>query len=162
MADGHRVDPRDDDAEQNALASEARLVRRVRWRLVVWSGLSTLIVLVGLAVALYAAVANTLAAASIDQLSNRIDPWVAALEGTTDVPVRPPGFGFQPGRGNTFLFAFDAAGTPVRLAASRSPSWMACPTPLRLPPPPWRRTGPTSARRRLRSRPRRRCRSPSG
>jgi hypothetical protein len=115
MADGFRVDPRDDGAEQAALASEARLVRRVRWRLVAWSGVSTLVVLVGLAIALYAAVANTLAAASTQQLSNRVDPWVAALEGTNDAPVQPPGFGFQPGRGNTYLFAFDADGTPVRL-----------------------------------------------
>ena len=115
MADGHRVDPRDDGAEQAALAGEARLLRRVRWRLVAWSGVSTLVVLVGLAIALYAAVANTLATASIDQLSNRIDPWVAALEGTLDTPVQPPEFGFLPGRGNTYLFAFDAEGAPVRL-----------------------------------------------
>ena len=115
MADGHRVDPRDDGAEQAALADEARLLRRVRWRLVAWSGVSTLVVLVGLAIALYAAVANTLATASIDQLSNRIDPWVAALEGTLDTPVQPPEFGFLPGRGNTYLFAFDAEGAPVRL-----------------------------------------------
>jgi two-component system sensor histidine kinase CiaH len=115
MADGHRADPRDDGAEQAALADEARLIRRVRWRLVAWSGVSTLIVLVGLAIALYAAVANTLATASIDQLSKRVDPWVAALEGTVDTPVPPPGFGFQPGRGNTYLFAFDAEGAPVRL-----------------------------------------------
>ncbi|MHB8893441.1 MAG: sensor histidine kinase [Candidatus Limnocylindrales bacterium] len=115
MADGHRVDPRDDGAEQAALADEARLLRRVRWRLVAWSGVSTLVVLVGLAIALYAAVANTLATASIDQLSNRIDPWVAALESTVDTPVQPPEFGFLPGRGNTYLFAFDAEGAPVRL-----------------------------------------------
>ena len=115
MADGHRTEPLEDGAEQAALAEEARLLRRVRWRLVAWSGLSTLIVLVGLGIALYAAVANTLATASIDQLANRVDPWVAALEGTVETPVQPPGFGFQPGRGNTYLFAFDAAGTPVRL-----------------------------------------------
>jgi signal transduction histidine kinase len=115
MADGHRADPGDDGAERAALADEARLLRRVRWRLVAWSGVSTLIVLVGLGIALYAAVANTLATASIDQLSNRVDPWVAALEGTVDTPGQPPGFGFQPGRGNTYLFAFDAEGAPVRL-----------------------------------------------
>jgi len=115
MADGHREDPGEDGVAQAALAGEARLIRRVRWRLVAWSGVSTLIVLLGLAIALYAAVANTLATASIDQLSNRVDPWVAALEATVDAPVQPPGFGFQPGRGNTYLFAFDADGTPVRL-----------------------------------------------
>ena len=46
MADGIRVDPRDDGAEQAALADEARLIRRTRWRLVAWSGISTLLVLV--------------------------------------------------------------------------------------------------------------------
>lgn len=115
MPDGIHADPGDDGAERAALVGEARLIRRVRLRLVLWSGVSTLVVLVGLAIALYAAVANTLTTASIDQLSNRVDPWVAALDGTTDAPVQPPGFGFQPGRGNTYLFAFDAGGTPVRL-----------------------------------------------
>jgi signal transduction histidine kinase len=116
MPDGTRVGPADDGAEQTVLADEARLIRRVRWRLVAWSGVSTLVVLVVLAVALYAAVANTLAAASVQQLSNRVEPWVTVLEGTTGEPgTAPPGFGFVPGRGNTFLFAFDAVGEPVRL-----------------------------------------------
>ena len=53
-----RVDPRDDDAEQTALAGEARLIRRTRWRLVLWSGVSTLVVLLVLGAALYAAVAE--------------------------------------------------------------------------------------------------------
>ena len=39
MADGARLDPRDDDAELAARAEDARLIRRVRWRLVAWSGL---------------------------------------------------------------------------------------------------------------------------
>ena len=38
--------PREDDAEQAALAEDGRLIRRTRWRLVAWSGLSTLVVLV--------------------------------------------------------------------------------------------------------------------
>ena len=81
MADGSRVDPRDDDAERIALAQEAQLIHRTRWRLVAWSGISTLIVLVILGAALYAAVAGTLAGASEDQLSARVDPWVARLGG---------------------------------------------------------------------------------
>ena len=52
MADGARVDPRDTPAEQVALADDARLIRRTRWRLVAWSGLSTLIVLIVLAIVL--------------------------------------------------------------------------------------------------------------
>jgi signal transduction histidine kinase len=117
MADGPRADQPDDRAEQTALADDARLVRHVRWRLVAWSGLSTLLVLVVLGAALYGAVANTLASASIEQLSARIDPWVARLTAPADDgPAQPPpGFGFQPGRGNTFLFAFDDKGNPVQL-----------------------------------------------
>ena len=114
MPDGARTRPRDDDAERATLADETRLIRRVRWRLVAWSGVSTLVVLVVLGAALYAVVANSLASASVAQLSNRVDPWVARLEGQ-EPSGRPPGFGFLPGRGNTFLFAFDNAGNPVQL-----------------------------------------------
>lgn len=98
-----------------ASAGDARLMRDVRWRLVAWSGGSTLIVLLALGIALYAAVANTLAAASLRQLDGRTGPWVAALQGPSDPAQPPPGFGFQPGRGNTFLFAFDSDGEAVQL-----------------------------------------------
>jgi signal transduction histidine kinase len=102
--------------EDREAASDARLIRRVRRRLVLWSGGSTLLVLVVLGAALYAAVANSLASASLAQLANRIDPWVAVLEGTPSDPDQPPpDFGFQPGRGNTFLFAFDSHGNAVQL-----------------------------------------------
>lgn len=114
MADGQRPAAPDDAAEQIALASEARLVRRVRWRLVAWSGGSTLLVLVLLAVALYAVVASTLAAASLRQLEERVDPWVAFFEGA-GAHRDGPDLGFVFGGGNTVLFAFDAAGAPVQL-----------------------------------------------
>jgi signal transduction histidine kinase len=118
MADGPRVDPGDDDAERTALAGEALLIRRTRRRLVAWSGISTLIVLVVLGAALYAAVAGTLAGASVDQLAARVDPWVARLEGQRG-GGDGPGFGFQPGQGNTYLFAFDNAGQLVQLGRER-------------------------------------------
>ena len=101
-------------AEGASSEADARLVRGVRWRLVAWSGGSTLLVLLALGIALYAAVANTLAAASMNQLDDRTQPWVAALQGQPDSD-EPPGFGFQPGRGNTFLFAFDSNGKAVQL-----------------------------------------------
>jgi signal transduction histidine kinase len=105
-----------DVAEVEAAETDARLVRDVRWRLVAWSGGSTLLVLLVLGIALYAAVANTLASASMDQLSNRIDPVADGLEGRPADPRRPPGdFGFQFGAGNTFLFAFDDDGEVVQL-----------------------------------------------
>lgn len=115
MADGVRVDPRD-DAEQAALADDARLVKRTRWRLVAWSGVSTLVVLLVLAVALYAVVARTLASASVGQLEARIDPVARFLEGD---PGRPDGGpdpgGYVFGSGNTLLYLFNDAGQQVAL-----------------------------------------------
>jgi len=82
---------------------------------VLFSGGSTLLVLLVLGVALYAATANTLASASVSQLDGRVDPVAAALEGTATDRDQPPGFGFQLGAGNTFLFAFDNQGQAVQL-----------------------------------------------
>ena len=122
MADGQRVAPADDTALQSALADEARLVRRVRWRLVAWSGISTLIVLLVLGTGLYWAVAGALEQSSVTWLADRVDPWVLRLESGQDPDNgagtdRPDAlqFGFEPGAGNTYLFAFDDAGTPVQL-----------------------------------------------
>ncbi len=116
MADGVSITRVDDGAEHAALADEARLIRRVRLRLVAWSGLSTLLVLAVLGVALYAAVASTLAAASATQLQNRVRPIVAALSGTVPSPNDPRSQqGFLFGSGNTLLYIFDAQGKPVQL-----------------------------------------------
>ena len=118
MADGARPDPRDDDAERLALASEARLLSRVRRRLVAWSGISTLVVLLVLGAALYAVVANTLTAASVSQLESRVDPVATFLEGGNAAPGRGPDpGGFLFGGGNTLLYLFDEAGTQVQLGA---------------------------------------------
>ena len=121
MADGRRVDPRDDDAEQTALADEARLIRRVRWRLVAWSGLSTLVILVVLGAALYAAVANSLEAASVQQLENRARPFVAALEGPNGNPGTGPQQGYIFGGGNTVPYIFDDKGAPVQVGDRPAP-----------------------------------------
>lgn len=103
-----------------ASAEEHRLLRRTRWRLVLWSGLSTLVVLLVLGVALYAAVASTLVGASVSQLASRVDPVVASLSGEPATGdggqgALPTEFGLQPGRGNVWLFAFAANGKQVRL-----------------------------------------------
>jgi signal transduction histidine kinase len=111
--------PAPDPTAVRETAEDARLVRDVRRRLVAWSGGSTLVVLVVLGAALYAAVANTLAAASVEQLAGRADPVVSLLQGQRPDPDAEPGFGFLPGRGNTFLFAFDNRGSSVQL--SREP-----------------------------------------
>jgi signal transduction histidine kinase len=113
MADGTRVDPREDGAERAALEDEARLIRDVRWRLVAWSGLSTAVVLALLGVTLYAVVAGTLAAASVDQLEARVSPVVEAIEGP-DGDRGEPNYGFSLGEGNTLLYLFDAEGNSVQ------------------------------------------------
>ncbi|HEY6058626.1 MAG TPA: hypothetical protein VIV06_11370, partial [Candidatus Limnocylindrales bacterium] len=52
-------------------APDARVLRRVRWRLVAWSAGATLVVLVVLGVAIYTAVAGSLASSGQQQLSER-------------------------------------------------------------------------------------------
>jgi signal transduction histidine kinase len=117
MADGVRLDATEDGAERAALGDEARLIRRTRLRLVAWSGISTLVVLIILGVALYGVVASSLAGASVASLENRVDPLIVQLSGQQrdDGDRDTPAFGFQPGAGNTFLFAFDNEGQPVGL-----------------------------------------------
>ena len=60
-----------DAAADPSLAADARLIRRVRFRLIAWSGLSTRIVLLVLGVAMYAIVARQLEAAGTAQLEAR-------------------------------------------------------------------------------------------
>jgi len=113
MGDGVRVTPTDDGAEQATLADEARLLRQTRLRLVAWSGLSTLAVLLVLAVGLYAVVARTLESASVTQLESRTAAITSLLEGSPGDPGSELGFLF--GNGNTLLYLFDGAGNPVRI-----------------------------------------------
>ena len=114
MGDGVGIDPHDDGAEQAELAGEARLLRRTRWRLVLWSGVSTLALLLMLGGALYAAVQNRLVTASVDQLRATVTPVVNSLSGTDadhGAGTGAPGsFGLQPGRGSIWLYAFDESG----------------------------------------------------
>jgi signal transduction histidine kinase len=67
---------------------DAALVRRVRWRLLAWSGGSTLVVLIALGSLLYAAVASSLAGAATDQLAGRAKNIVNGV--LTGVPSGPP------------------------------------------------------------------------
>ena len=115
MGDGVGVDPHDDGPEQDALKGEARLLRRTRWRLVLWSGVSTLLLLLVLGGALYAAVQNRLVTASVDQLRATVTPVVNSLSGTDAGSDAPGSFGLQPGRGSIWLYAFDESGQQVPL-----------------------------------------------
>ena len=100
MPDGAPRTGADDVAESEALATDGRLIRRVRWRLVAWSSLSTLAVLVVLGAALYFIAARTLEAQGLRQLDNRIDQ----LRGIRP-DVDEPGLGFIFGGAGSGTFA---------------------------------------------------------
>jgi signal transduction histidine kinase len=76
----------------SAPTADVALVRRVRWRLLAWSGGSTLAILVVLGSLLYGAVAGSLASAATDQLHIRAKSVVAGLLATfsTALPGVPP------------------------------------------------------------------------
>src|SRR3954471_15926732 len=95
------------DAE--SVAADGRLIRDVRRRLVLWSGLSTLLVLVVLGAALYLVVARNLEANGVAQLNAR------AAELIHRDPRSGPGQGFSFGGGSSGTFAVVAneAGQPV-------------------------------------------------
>lgn len=78
MPDRRSVLATDEAAEQ---ARDARLVRGVRWRLVLFSGGATLAVLLLLGVAIYTAVSNSLASQGVAQLDERAQPIVQWVEG---------------------------------------------------------------------------------
>src|SRR6188508_1172399 len=58
-------------SDDEAVMADARLIRRVRWRLVAWSAGVTLVVLLILGAVLYAAVARSLEASSLARLEAR-------------------------------------------------------------------------------------------
>ena len=116
MADAAPIVPTEDSAEAAALEEDERLLRRTRLRLVLWSGLSVLAVLVVLAAALYAVTARTLENASVDQLLQRTKAITAFLEGDRDPgPDGPDPGGYVFGEGNTLLYLFDDGGRPIPL-----------------------------------------------
>jgi len=88
--------------------ADARLVRDVRWRLVAWSGGSTLLVLIVLGVALYVSVASSLAASSQALLADRAEDLAAQMRGEPPT-AGGPGFDFLFG-GGTFAIAVDPTG----------------------------------------------------
>jgi signal transduction histidine kinase len=91
--------------------SDARLIRDVRLRLVAWSGLTTLLVLAILGVALYASAARTLADNGVAQVEGRARQIVAVLEHPGVRPDRPSyGFTFGGNSSGTIAIAVDAQG----------------------------------------------------
>ena len=106
---------RDANGNRNRQAADARVIRRVRWRLVAWSGGATLVVLAALGVAIYAAVAGSLAADGRQQLQDRAVPLAHTI---ADARFRigergAPGFGFAIGGPGSGTIAFVV--TPANL-----------------------------------------------
>ena len=101
-------------------ASDATLVRRVRWRLLAWSGGSTLAVLVLLGTLIFIAVANSLESAAIEQLRQRariLEPRIALLAAAPPPVLAPGGPSFNtivsadPARPGVSFVGGSAAGT---------------------------------------------------
>jgi signal transduction histidine kinase len=98
-----------DPADERARATDGRLIRGVRVRLVIWSGLSTLLVLLVLGASLYAVVARNLEANGNDLLSRRTEEFARRPN-----PIGPnQGFSFGGGSSGTFALVANEAGEPV-------------------------------------------------
>lgn len=112
MPDGALSPRTGDPADERALATDGRLIRGVRWRLVLWSGLTTLVVLAVLGVALYLSAARTLEASGVTQLSARMNQIV-----TPEHPgIRPSpeyGFIFGGSSSGTYAMVVDAEGNSL-------------------------------------------------
>ena len=111
MADPAQPGATFDTAEQQASESEARLVRDVRWRLVAWSGGSTLLVLLVLGIALYVSVASSLQASSLAVLDDRAQDIVSFIRGERPQPGGG-GFNFSFG-GGTFAIVTTPSGQAI-------------------------------------------------
>jgi len=105
------VSTRDDAVADPSLAADARLIRRVRLRLIAWSGLTTLVVLLVLGIAMYAIAARTLEAAGTAQLEARRDEIEHAFQTGRPGPALGQIFG---GRGSgTFAVLVDEEGDSI-------------------------------------------------
>jgi signal transduction histidine kinase len=92
-------------------AADARLIRRVRLRLIAWSGLSTLAVLLVLGIAMYAIAARSLEAAGTAQLEARRDEIERAFQSGRPGPSLGQIFG---GRASgTVAMLVDEAGQTI-------------------------------------------------
>ena len=100
-----------DQQDDPTRAAEARLIAGVRRRLVAWSTLSTLVVLVVLGVAVYGIAARSLEAAGVDQLESRAEEIRTAVARGRPGPALGQIFG---GRASgTIALLVDEAGRPV-------------------------------------------------
>ena len=111
MPDWIPTPPETTAPELAAEATDGRLIRNVRRNLVLWSGGTTLLILLALAVALYAAVAGSLASSGISQLDARM----SLIRGDRPDPddVSRYGFIFGGGGSGTYALIIGPGGTVV-------------------------------------------------
>ncbi len=104
----------EDPLDEQARESDARLVRGVRWRLVLFSAASTLIILVALGGLLYLRAASSLQSAGIAQLDARAASLKQFLNGSDDPSHgTPTGLTFGEGTSGTFAILVTADGQPI-------------------------------------------------
>ncbi len=107
-----------DSAEGAAFESDERLVAGVGRRLVLWAAGTTLVVLVVLGVALYAAVNQTLTTTGVQQLDDRASALRRLIEGPTgaspDGDDLPTGVRFGGGASGTVALILDTNGRLIR------------------------------------------------
>jgi signal transduction histidine kinase len=103
-----------DRVEQQARQGDARLVRGVGWRLVLFSGGTTLLILLALGALLYVRVASSLETTGIAQLDARADSLKQFLGGSDNPGDGPPtGLVFGGGSSGTFAVLVTADGTRI-------------------------------------------------
>ena len=109
--------------ELAAETADSRMVRTVRNHLVLWSGGTTLVILLVLAAALYVAVAGSLASSATAQLDSRFDQVESDLTGSRPGPPDdgPYGFLFGGGGGGTIALAVDQQDTVLTQRGFRLP-----------------------------------------
>jgi len=104
----------DDRVDRQAREGDARLVRGVRWRLLLFSGGTTLLILLVLGALLYVRVSSSLEATGVAQLDDRASSLKQFLGGSNDPGDGPPtGLIFGGGSSGTFAVLVTADGRRI-------------------------------------------------
>ena len=117
MPDGITSPPETTAPELAAEAADGRLIRHVRRNLVLYSGGTTLLVLVVLAVALYAAVAGSLESSGVSQLDARM----GLIRGDRPDPADATRYGFIFGGGGSGTYALIIGPDGAVVSGTRGP-----------------------------------------
>ncbi len=111
MPDGILPPTKTTAPELAAETADSAMIRHVRRNLVLWSGGTTLLILIALAVALYVAAASSLASAGIAQLDSRM----GSIRGERPDPDDGSRYGYIFGGGGsgTYAMILDPDGNPI-------------------------------------------------